>query len=71
MQKTYLELNVNQRINAKFTADLFRRGYIGNNENIYIFIFSQYDKIGFPVYSSIPIRVGLTEYKNSQAFFTI
>ena len=71
MQKTYLELNVNQRINAKFTADLFRRCYVGNNENIYIFIFGQYDKIGFSVYSSIPIKVGLNEYKNSQAFFTI
>ncbi len=71
MQKTCLGLNVDQRINAKFTANLFRTGYVGNNENIYIFIFSQYDKIGFPVYSSIPIMVGLNKYKNSQTTFIL
>lgn len=69
--KSYFELNVHQRINVKFTANLFRRGFIGNNENIYIFIFSKYDKIASSVYGSIPLSLANGAYKNSQLSFTL
>lgn len=69
--KSYYQLNVHQRINTKFTANLFRGGFIGNNENIYIFIVSQYDKIASSVYGSIPLSLANGFYKNSQLSFTL
>lgn len=68
MDKDYYFLNIHQRINSKYFAEMYRRGYVGNNLNLYIFIFSQYDYINKEVYSSIPLKNGAQFINNKKRF---
>ena len=68
MNKDYFQLNVHQRINAKFYANLYKTGYAGNNENLIIFIISQSDLISFTIYSAIPLKNGAQLINDKRRF---
>ena len=58
MNKDYFQLNVHQKINTKFYANLYKTGYASDNESLIIFIISQFDLISFTTYSAIPLKNG-------------
>lgn len=66
--KQYLQMNIHQKINTKFFANIYRTKFIGDNTNVYVFIMSQFDGIDTKCYSSIPYVSPYLGRKTKQSY---